>query len=123
MARPHKPGDQKRTCSLRVRVTKAEKEQLENLAKEHGLNVSDWMRSKTLGTKPRLRKLTPDREIQLKFLAAFGKAGSNLNQLARQLNRRQDSDEYELPLKAIEYVLREVKDIAIMIRNIYTNGH
>lgn len=114
-------GRQARTSKLEVRVSLAEKKQIKAMAKEAGLTLSDWIRNKAIGSKPLLRKPTPDREILLRFLAAFGKAGSNLNQVARQLNRKQESEEFEIPLAYINQLLTDMKNLTDKLRNIFNN--
>ncbi len=95
MARPTKPDDQLRTGVVRVRVTLSEKSRLSQNAKEASLTPSDFLRGLALGAKPSRNVPTPDREALLKLLAELNMQGSNLNQIARALNRRQDSPELQ----------------------------
>lgn len=93
MARPNKNGGDKRDFTIRVRVTSAEKLRLWQMAADAHCTPSDFMRTKTLGSPLTRRVASPDRTVLLNFLAELGKIGSNVNQIARALNRRADSGE------------------------------
>lgn len=93
MARPVKQGDNKRELVIRVRATAAEKSRIWLNAKDAGLTPSDYLRGLAVNARPVRAVPTPDREILLKMLAELNMNGSNLNQIARALNRRQDSAE------------------------------
>jgi len=93
MARPRKTDGDTRDITIRVRVTPAEKLRIWELAAEAGLTPSDFMRVKSLGSVPLRRVALPERTTLLNFLAELGKIGSNVNQIARALNRRADSGE------------------------------
>ena len=121
MKQADKASDNTRSKTVLVRVTVAEKTKLKIASKEAGLTLSDWIRSKAINSKPLLRKTNPDREVLLRLLAAFGKAGSNLNQIARQLNRRQEADEFEVPVKMIVFILDEIKAVTKQLRETFTN--
>ena len=123
MNQPTETGDNRRTVIVRVRVTLTEKKRLLETAAEAGLNLSDWIRGKAIETKPLLRKPSPDRELLLRFLAAFGKTSSNLNQVARQLNRKQGNEEFAIPTRLIVFLLNELKDISTQLRKLLGNAH
>lgn len=124
MARPTKPGDDRRTAIVRARFTVAEKQRLETLAKNAGLTVSDWLRVCSLGTEPEQRKPTPERETLLRILAELGKQGSNVNQIARALNRKDDSDgETHLPRTLIAHALESIAALTTRIRTELQHGH
>lgn len=95
MARPLKPDDIRRRHTIRVRVNDDEKSLIERNAKNAGRTPSDFLRGRgTYGEAKAERVVpTPDREVLLKMLAELNKLGSNINQIARQLNRKQDSAE------------------------------
>ena len=122
MARQAKPDDIRRAIIIRVRATMAEKKQLETRAAEAGLNVSDWIRTKAIGVEPLLRKPNPDREILLRYLAGYGKIGSNLNQISRQLNRKQETEEFEIPIRIVLQAIEEVRAITKQLRAIVDHG-
>jgi len=112
-----------RTELLRVRVTPGEKIRIWHEAKDAGLTPSDYMRGLILNTKP-VRKLpTPGRELLLKLLAEQNKAGSNLNQIARELNRKH-SDHSEVPAmqRDLSFALAGYGDITTKLMEILTNG-
>lgn len=125
MARPTK-SDDKRTQHIDVRLSIAEKKHVEEAAKEAGLTPCDFIRLHALGTKPRRKIATPDREILLKGLAELNKIGSNLNQIARHHNRKSDSEGgAELPPDLLEYSLLELQDLSRSLLNQLdkSNGH
>lgn len=94
MARPLKSDEQKRNIILRVRVTSCEKKKIAELAKASGCTTSDWIRLKAISSIPLQRVLKPGREVLIKHLANAGKIGSNLNQIAREINRRAKTGEH-----------------------------
>jgi uncharacterized protein (DUF1778 family) len=89
MARPLKGGGDKRESIIRVRFTAAEKIQIQKAASSRGLTVSDFIRVLAINASPLFRKATPERAAFIKGLAELGKIGSNLNQIARAINRKQ----------------------------------
>lgn len=92
MTRPHMEREDRRTVIFKVRLTAQEKKILLELAANAGLSPSDFVRVRTVGSKPERRKATPDRAILIKLQAELNKVGSNANQIARAYNRRADSD-------------------------------
>ena len=97
---------------------------MEESATEAGLFLSDWIRMRAVDAMPQLRKPSPDREVLLRLLAALGKIGSNLNQVSRQLNRKQDSPEFILPLETILYAVEGFRTIVNQLRKTLDNaGH
>lgn len=109
MGRPLKPDDKRRKNLLRVRVTDQEKSRIEQLAADAGLTPSDYLRGSVLHTKPARNVPTPDRALLLKVLAELNKLGSNHNQIARALNRRQGSEDL------IGFDLQQVTDASFAI--------
>ena len=106
MARPLKQPDARRTIVVRVRLTATEKKYLQDAAATDGLTLSDFLRVHALHALPRRRKPTPERAAFIQALAELGKLGSNLNQIARALNRRE-------PFAAVRNVHAEVIDRAV----------
>ena len=92
MTRPKKEREDKRGIIFRVCLTASERQKLEELAAVAGLTPSDFVRVKTLKADPYTKKATPERASLIKLQAELNKLGSNANQIARALNRRQDSD-------------------------------
>lgn len=123
MTQDKSTGADKRTVTVPVRVTVAEKAKLKQLAEEAGLTLSDWIRKKSIGSKPLLRKPPPDREILLRYLAMYGRIGSLLNQTVRQLNRKQHNDEFEVPIATIEMLLNDFKTISNQLREVFNHGN
>ncbi|WP_374949569.1 hypothetical protein [Mucilaginibacter sp.] len=118
MARPLKSDENRRTFTIPpIRVNASEKSLIEQNAKLAGQEVSVFLRSLGAGTKPSRTVPTLDRELLLKVLAEAGKQGSNLNQIARALNRKQDADDLNgIDGKLVNYVMREQQALqAIMM--------
>src|SRR5690349_8693889 len=84
---------------LTVRFTPAEREELEALADREGLTLGSYVRSRSLEQPTTRAVRRPTVAVQLLggLLAQIGKIGSNLNQIARQLNQGAT-----LPLSEIE---------------------
>jgi len=91
MARPQKSDADKRTHYVKMRVTETEKSHIQQQAQDAALTPSDFLRGMALRAKPGRKVPTPDRAMLLKLMAELNMIGSNLNQIARALNRRQDS--------------------------------
>lgn len=93
MARPEKPDDDKRELVIRLRVTSSEKSRIWQNASNAGRTPSDYLRGLAVNAKPSRNVPTTDRGVLLKLLAELGKHGSNLNQIARAINRRPETGE------------------------------
>lgn len=87
MARPPKNGIEPRDDMIRVRVSQAEKKRLHMEAKNAGYTLSDFLRVTAINAIPRTRIANPERAAFIRGLAELGKIGSNINQIARSLNR------------------------------------
>jgi uncharacterized protein (DUF1778 family) len=88
-----------------MRCTPDEHAQLEAAANRAGLTVSAFMRHQCLGTAgPRaVRRAPVERAALSQLLAQLGKCGSNLNQIARALNRgRDEPDDTAEAIEAVE---------------------
>ena len=108
MTRPRKSEDGKRELIVKVRMTALEKKTLLSNSGLAGLTPSDYIRSRTTGSAPLIKKATPDRSAFINALAHLGKIGSNLNQIARALNRRGDSEDLTgVSKQIIEHGARE----------------
>jgi len=124
MARPEKHGDNKRTKIIRVRVTETEKASLAHAAKESGYTVSDYVRTKAIGSKPQMPRKLPERQLVIAFLAQLSKIGSNINQLARASNRRLAAGkEPDVPAAVITQALDGVETLTQHLIEILENGH
>lgn len=94
---------------LRIRLNPEEKQQMEERAKEAGLSISDLIRARAIGAPPNAPKVTPERGAFIRGLAELGKVGSNVNQIARALNRRAELGEVlGVSKDVVEYALHGV---------------
>lgn len=94
MARPIKAPAALRTRTMRVRISPEEEAQiLLNVKMARYRTASDFLRSLALGTKPKSLAPTTDEELLIRLKGEVGKLGSNVNQIARALNRHQEHGE------------------------------
>ncbi len=77
-----------RTSSVLIRFTPEEREEVEKAASQAGLTMSSYGRLQMLKEKPPRSVRRPPVEVEAiaRLLAALGKIGSNLNQIARAIN-------------------------------------
>ena len=119
MTHAEKSGDDNRTTMIRVRVKPTEKIKLLEIAAEAGLSISDLIRKQTLKAKPVFPKPNPDREVMLRILAALGKIGSSINQIAKHANYQQrNREDIAISLDVINSAMQGVKTITHHLRNI-----
>lgn len=72
-----------------IRLSEAERAELERRAKLAGLSIGSYCRQQALGTpgpRPRRATPTPDIELLARTYADLNRIGNNLNQIARALN-------------------------------------
>ena len=122
MSRPKKTAEQARIKRIEVRLTQQEEKSLQDHADERGLTISDFIRSAALGIKPRIQKATPYRAALIRGLAELGKNGSNVNQIARALNRSHQPDQPRVPVELIEGVLHGLQTLSTHLIRILTDG-
>lgn len=122
MARPQKPETEKLGSKISFRVTGTEREKIELLASNGGMSISDFVKKTVLGVVPKTRKPSPDRKIFLSALAELGKIGSNVNQIARALNRRDGEGVNTFPNEIIEHALHGVTMMTRHMRKILENN-
>lgn len=122
MNRPIKDGAYNRNLVVRLRVNMTEKKKLERMSVEAGLSLSDWIRSQAIDVTPLFSKPNPDREVLLRLLSELGMVGSNINQIAKQMNRKQNSEDYIVPLEVIAYALEGLKTLTTHLREILEHG-
>ncbi|MDN3568717.1 plasmid mobilization relaxosome protein MobC [Paeniroseomonas aquatica] len=94
-----------------MRLTPAERAQLDELAERAGMTVSAYMRHQCLGSAgPRAVRRPPvERAALAQLLGQLGKVGSNVNQIARALNT-------DRPLAYdITTTLAEIREAALSI--------
>jgi len=80
MARPPLDPDKRRTKYLRVRLTPAEKRDLERAAEEVGVTVAEYARAMLTGKKPRAKP--PQHKAMTALLYELSSIATNLSQLA-----------------------------------------
>jgi Bacterial mobilisation protein (MobC) len=108
---------------LHIRMTGEEKNRLEDLAKEHGLTISDYVRVTITRSNAYMVKAKPEREIMIKILAELGKIGSNVNQIAYQLNReRVTGNRHSVPDGIIQQSLSGVKNLSDRLIALLSHG-
>lgn len=95
---------------LHVKLTEEERQQWQQAAEAEGVTVADLIRlrmgSATEGRRPRQRRAS--RRADPALLAALGKVGSNLNQIARWANTHKsaaDAVQVVAALAAVERIL------------------
>lgn len=121
MARPNKDDSEKRRIMLRLRITESEKKLLQNAADTVGLSISDFVRTKTISATPVHRKATPERAALIKGLAGLGKIGSNINQMAKVMNRLQN-DAAPLLQQIIDEASAQIESLSHHLIKILSHG-
>lgn len=108
---------------LHIRLTAHEKKQIEDVAAEHGLSLSDYVRVTIIRSQPVMPKAKPDRALFIRTLAELGKIGSNVNQIAHELNRqRMVGNGHHVPERIIEGALSGVKTLSDHLLSILQDG-
>ena len=103
----------RRTVTLKVRLTEAEEATLKARASEAGANVSDFVRGRALGLPKSRTVATPERRQLIEILGQLGKLGSNLNQLAHHANAT--GGEYDR--NELRYAIRDWHKLVDRIHN------
>lgn len=110
--RPTRRGSEKRQRGhvARMRCTHGELAQLEAAAERAGLSIAAFMRTQCLGTAgPRAQRRPPvERAALAQLLAQLGKCGSNLNQMARALNRGDTPEGISAAVEAVRSAAGEI---------------
>ena len=92
--RPKKQEHEKRTVRLPyVRLTAAERFDLEAKAERAGVDLSVWVRQQL--TAAPAKRMTPQR-VDASLISELSRIGNNVNQIARSLNRGRDEDPHHL---------------------------
>lgn len=108
---------------LHIRLNAKEKKKFLELAKEHGLTLSDFVRVTIIRSQPVMPKAKPDRALFIRTLAELGKIGSNVNQIAYQLNReRIVGNGHHVPDGIIQAALTEVTTLSNQLLSILKGG-
>ena len=99
MARPRKGPEEKRDDQLAVRMTTAERAEVERNAFTLGISPPDFMRRRTLGY--RLPDPAAVQQGQALLGSAFNRLAVNMNQIARRLNSGEHPPAVESELQAL----------------------
>ena len=107
MGRPKKTESEKRGERLpAIRLTTAEKIDLDLKAEAAGLDLSNWVRQH-LTSAPTPQKMAP---TDTSLITELNRIGNNVNQIARQVNRGRshDSDHLAHTLSQLDSVLENL---------------
>lgn len=92
--RPKKQEHELRNARLpAVRLTTAERVDLELKAARAGVDLSEWVRQQL--TAAPIKRMTPAR-ADASLISELSRIGNNLNQVARSLNRGRDADPHHI---------------------------
>lgn len=120
--RPPKAPMKKRTAEIKARCLVEEKEKIKFLAKESGLNISDYVLKKSLDQKVWGNYKELHREIH-SIGTEFSRVGNNINQLARHANTLEKIGQLDkfsverLNLMLIDY-LNKHDEVRVVLRKI-----
>ncbi len=90
MGRPEMAEDVKRGARLpAIRLTVAEKNDLDLKAEAEGLDLSSWVRQHLTNAPAPKRTMAP---TDASLITELNRIGNNVNQIARQVNRGRDHD-------------------------------
>jgi hypothetical protein len=90
MGRPEMAEDVKRGSRLpAIRLTVAEKNDLDLKAEADGLDLSSWVRQHLTNAPAPKRTMAP---TDASLITELNRIGNNVNQIARQVNRGRDHD-------------------------------
>jgi len=124
MARPVKSIEEKRTLRFDIRLTPAEQSRLSGRAAADGLSMSDYIRVTVLNSKPVANRIDPKRAPIIQGLGQLGKIGSNLNQIAHELNLERIAGRGgQVSAGRIRTALDDLKTISDHLLNILGRGH
>lgn len=124
MARPKKSENEQKRCIVQFRTTPEEKLQFEKLAQDSGVTLSDLIKQQILSKPPKHKKATPDRAALIRGLAELGKIGSNVNQIAKEINRqRKEGISPTVPAYVIETALHGISMLTNNLRKELEDGH
>jgi hypothetical protein len=110
MARPRLAYGEKRDEVLGLRITPAERAEIEDQAERLGISPADFMRRRVLGY--RLPPLSDEAKARASLALAFNRVGVNMNQIAHRLNAGGEASEVEVQLLAmIEQLKAELANL------------
>jgi len=99
MARPRKAVEEKRDDMLGVRLTTAERAEVERNAAAFAISPAEFIRRRTFGY--RLPQAAAVQQARASLGAAFNRLGVNLNQIAYKLNSGREPAALEDELQAL----------------------
>jgi len=109
MGRPLKSEDNKRSIKLFVRLTKSEKELLDNKIKGTTISLPDYVRQAVFN-----KEVVVKRIVSPAFKMDIGKIGNNLNQIARLFNT--NPEKYKISQREFR-MMEEMKELLNEIKN------
>jgi hypothetical protein len=108
---------------VEIRLTEAEIKTLTDLAAGAGMTLSDFMRARAFGAKPRINLASPERAEFIKALAGLGKIGSNVNQIAKALNSPHAGGRIGVSSDNISSTLYALQTLSKNLIKHLTDGH
>ena len=120
-----KDRNRQQTVVVTFRVTPEIKKMLEFDAEKSMLSLSGLIKYRTCGDAAysmptRQARIPADIEILRKLLGAINKVGSNINQIAKVMNSSGNYRIEKVKLKAIKYILIEIKNLLIRALGVKT---
>jgi hypothetical protein len=104
-------------------LNEQEHHQFSEMAKEHGLTLSDVVRVMMLRAQPVNQKSKPDRALFIRTLGELGKIGSNVNQIAYELHRQRIvGNGHHVPDRIIKDASASVKALSDHLLSILQDG-
>lgn len=101
-----------RTKALLVRLTEAERTEVEEASRKVGLTVGSYARRQMLQAAPprSVRRPPLERQMVAQLLGQVGRVGGNVHQLVRHLNFGKEADRRQLAevLDALTLLKREI---------------
>ena len=102
----------RRAAIVPVRLTKSERDQLADVARDLGLSVSTYMRQVVLSRPlPARRAVRPIPEVNRETYHALGRLAADLNAMARRMNEHRREPSAREVLEALELVARFVGSV------------
>jgi len=103
---------------ITIRVSEEEREQLKKTAEAEGMTLSDYVRSRLTGVKPRRKPKTEEVEELRKLAYEIHKIGVNINQIARAMNTALKTAPNERFFSAVEEGIEALHRIEAELKEI-----
>lgn len=112
-AKPRRGSEtRQRTKALLIRLTEAERIEIEEASRKAGLTVGSYARQQMLKAPPprSVRRPSLERQLAAQLLGQVGRVGGNLHQLVRYLNFGHEPERRQLGevLAALDLLKREI---------------